>query len=309
MTVFSRPAALGLLTLSLLAGTSLSVRAQDFATKVVSSSGLGSNKLYNDPTAVLGQPTTLINGAFDIPRGTYHASLPYAPYNKDPQGNNLIATLGDSGAITVAFDTPITHSSSHWFGDDFLVFGNTFFPGNAGITPTTDMTTVKINSNGGIYQNGTPLVSVSADGISFTTLTAQSAWFPTNPFKWVGISAQNPSGWDDTPGHLNDFTKPVNPALTPMRFGGDTVADAANRLYDGSAGGAAFTLAGSGLDSINFIRFTGGGFSSVIDAVSRVSDAPQTAPVPEASTFWSLFVSLAALAIFSVSRKLKRNTQ
>jgi hypothetical protein len=294
----------GVTRLALLALTALAsfsaAQAQDFATSVVSSSGLGSNKLYNDPSALLGQPTTLINGIYDRPPGTYHASMVYSAYNKDPQNNDLIDVLGNAGTVTVAFDTPIVHSGSHWYSDDFIVYGNSFFSATGSVKPTTDMTQLNIGSSGGLYQSGTPQVSVSADGFTFQTLTAQSAWFPTNPYKWVGISSANPSGWDDMSGHLNDFTKPINPALTTASFGGDNVADAANRLYDDSAGGAAFTLAGSGLSSIQYIRFTGTGGSSVVDAVSRVSDMP----VPEASTFCSFGLGGLLLAgIFAFARK------
>lgn len=291
---------LGLIALA----PSSAVHAQTFASSVVSYSGLGTNPLYNNPNAVLGQPTTLINGNQDIPKGTYHASMVYPAYNQDPQGNNLIDTLGSTGVITVAFDTPITHSDSHWYGDDFIVFGNTFFPGSASVTPTTDMTQEKINGNGAIYQNGTPQISVSADGISFVNLTPQTAWFPTNPYKWVGISTANPSGWDDTPGDLNNFTQPVNPLIPLSAFAGDSVASADSRLYNGSAGGAAFSLLGSGLTSVNYIRFTGEGNSSVIDAVSHVSDAP--AAVPESSSLVSLGLLLAlSLGFASVRRSRK----
>jgi len=290
----ARIALLGLMALAPLSAA----HAQEFATSVVSSSGLGSNKLYNDPAAVLGQPTTLINGVYDSPKGIYHDSMVYPAYNQDPQGNNLMVILGSAGTVTVAFDTPIVHSTSHWYGDDFLVFGNSSFSATGGVTPTTDMTKLGIGGGGGIYQNGTPQISVSADDINFVTLTAQSAWFPTNPYKWVGISSANPSGWDDAPGDLNDFSKPVNPALTPASFAGDTVADADSRLYAGSAGGAAFTLAGSGLSSVQYIRFTGTSGNSVLDAVSRVSDAP----VPEASTLCSFGLGclfLAGLFVFA----------
>lgn len=299
---FAPPRAAHLALLGLMAFAPLQVaQAQDFATSMVSSSSLSTNPLYNNPAAVLGQPTTLINGILDRPSGTYHASMVYAAYNQDPQGNDLIDILGKSGQITVAFDTPIVHSDSHWFGDDFLVFGNSFFVPTGSVTPTTDMTKLNIGATGGIYQNGTPQISVSDDGVNFVTLTAQSAWFPTNPYKWVGISAANPTGWDDTLGDLNDFTKPIDPTLTPASFGSDNVADAANNLYDGSAGGAAFTLAGSGLSEIDYIRFTGTGNSSVIDAVSRVSDAP----VPEASTFCSFGLGCLLLAGLFVSARRK----
>ncbi len=281
-------AALTLATLSILPAC-----AQTFATSVVSSSGLGSNGLYNNPAAALGQPTTLINGIFDTPSGTYHDSMVYAPYATDPGGNNVIVSLGATGSVTVKFDTPIVHSDQHWYGDDFIVFGNSAFTANSAITPTTDMSQVLIGSAGGIYQNGTPTVRVSADGINFTTLTAP-IWYPTNSYYWSGNYAVNPSGWDDS--RLEDFTKPINPSLTPASFGGVTVAYAANTLYGGSAGGAAFSLAGvldaSGnpLTSIQYIQFNGGsgGGAYNIDAVSRVSFASNAVPEPNAALVFAI---------------------
>lgn len=257
--------------------------AQTFATTVASSSGLGTNSTYNNPAAALGQPGTLVNGIYDNPKGVYHASMVYPPYNKDPQGNNLLVTTGTGGQVTVKFDAPIVHDANHWFGDDFLVFGNTFFSGKSAVTPTTDMST-EIISSGNYYQNGTPSISVSADGVTFYTFTANPVWYPTNPYKWVGISSSNPSGWDDTAGNLNDFTKPVN--APQSLFAGQSVASADANLYNGSAGGAAFSLAGltdsvgNPINSIQYIRFTGTGGSSAIDAVSRVGFAPAAAPEP-----------------------------
>ncbi len=316
----------GALALAALTGGTLAARAQNaytdpnFANSVVSFSGLGSNSLYNDPTAALGQPSTQIYGGQDVPKGEYHVSMAYPPYYQDQKtdGKNVIVTLG-TGNETVAFNTPITHSDQHWYGDDFILFGNTFFPGTLGVTPTTDMTKDKIGGTGGIYQNGTPTVSVSSDGVTFYRLTPTSPYYPTNPYKWVGISAANPSGWDDTPGDLNDFTKPMNPSLyqpgsgdTSLKvaaFAGQTVAYAANSLYDDSAGGAAFSLAGltdasgSPVGSISYIRFTGTGSSSVIDAVSRVGFDPAAAPEPGVLSVFILGTTgIAALVIRRRSR-------
>lgn len=271
----------------------LPICAQTFATSVVSSSGLGSNALYNNPAAALGQPTTLINGIFDSPPQTYHASMVYSAYATDPAGNDLLVSLGALGSVTVKFATPIVHSDQHWYGDDFIVYGNSFFASNAGVTPTTDMSQVLIGSTGGIYQNGTPTVSVSADGIHFTTLAAP-IWYPTNSYYWSGNYAVNPSGWDDS--HLEDFTKPINPTLTPASFGGATVAYAANTLYGGSAGGAAFSLAsvldasGNPLTSIQYIQFDGGsgGGTYNIDAVSRISFASTAVPEPSAALVFAI---------------------
>ncbi len=193
---------------------------------------------------------------------------------------------------------PITHSDSHWYGDDFIVYGNALFSGaNAAtgdytVTPTTDMSQYVIDQYG-IFQNGTPTVSVSADGINFTQLSTTQTFFPENPYSWAGISASDPTGW----GTLNDFTKPVDPTLSTSAFVGQTVAYADNTLYNGSAGGQAFSLAGTGLSTINYIEFTGYGN---IDAVTGVSDAP--AAVPEASSVISLGL-LIGFGVIALRRK------
>ena len=294
MTFSSLKPTLGLLSLALLFAPA--AHSQQFASSVAASSSLSTNPLYSDPKAALGQPTTLAFDGFD----TYHDSLAYSAYGQDPQGNNLLVSLGSTGlgSLTLKFDqAPITHSDGHWFGEDFIVYGNQFFVGNDYVTPTTDMSQFKL-SDGSIF--GTlPTVSVSSDGINFLTLTpADSLLFPENPYKWVGISAQNPSGWDDS--HLQDFSKPVNPSLTAADFAGQTVANAANTLYNGSAGGTAFSLAGTpfATSGIQYIRFTGTG---AIDGVSRIGNAAP--PVPELNSGWLLGGGLLFIAA-----RLRRKT-
>ena len=293
------------LPLALLVGSATAAHSQDYAASVVSSN-LSSAAPYNDPTAVLGQPTTLINdpGQYgDVP-GIYHASMVFPAFNTSTSGD-LITSLGSSAnsgtnSLIVKMAAPITHSDSHWYGDDFIVYGNAQFfnPNFTSVTPTTDMSQYLIGGTYGIYQNGTPTVSVSADGIHFTQLQTSQTFFPENPFSWSGISASDPSGW----GAMNDFTKPVDPSLTVSNFVGQSVAFADNSLYNGSAGGQAFSLAGSGLSSIQYVEFTGFGN---IDAVAGVSDAP--AAVPEASSAVSLGL-LAALALGVLTVRRSRKT-
>lgn len=285
MTFPSVKPALALASLTLLAGLAPAAHSQQFASSVAASSSLSANSLYNNPNAALGQPTTLAYDGYD----TYHDSLAYSAYGKDPQGSNLLVSLGSTGlgSLTVKFDqAPITHSDSHWFGEDFIVYSNQFFVGDNYVTPTTDMTQFHL-TDGSTF--GTlPTVSVSSDGINFVTLSpADSVLYPENPYKWVGISAQNPSGWDDS--HLQDFSKPVDPALTAAAFAGQTAAHAANDLYNGSAGGTAFSLANTpfATTGIQYIRFTGAG---TVDGVSRVANA---APVPESATALSFGLLLA----------------
>ena len=275
-------------SLALLMGIATAAHSQQFASSVAASSNLSTDPLYSDPKAALGQPTTLAYDGYD----TYHDSLPYPAYGSDPDGNNLLVSLGGTGlgSLTVKFDqAPITHSSAHWFSEDFIVFSNQFFIAQDYVTPTTDMSQFHLTD--GTVFGSLPTVSVSSDGINFVTLTpADSLLFPENPYKWVGISAQNPSGYDA--GQLQDFSKPVNPTLTTADFAGQTVAHAGNDLYNGSAGGTAFSLANTQFaqTGIQYIRFTGSG---TVDGVSRVGNAP--APVPEMNSGWLLGAGLLFL--------------
>ena len=290
---------LGLLSMALLVSGATAAHSQNYAASVVGTSILSTNSLLSDPSAALGQPTTL----FEAPQvGEYHASLVNPAFYTTPSGVNALAGLGGLGGaglgtLTVKMAAPITHSGSHWYGDDFIVYGNALFSGadattgDYTVSPTSNMSNYVIDGYG-IYQNGTPTVSVSADGVNFVTLATSQTFFPENPYSWAGISASDPSGF----GALNDFTKPVDPSILPSAFVGQTVAYADDTLYGGSAGGQAFSLAGSGLSSVQYIRFTGFGN---IDGVVGVSANPA---VPEASSFVSLGLLLGC-GVLAMRRK------
>ncbi len=287
-----------LLSLTVLAALPAAPRAacaQDFATRITGSSHLGGAP-YDDPTAALGAPAASTDDGFgDI----YHDSMVYSAYGTDTATHkNALAGFDSSGqgTLTVRFDTPITHSAAHWYGEDFLVFSNQFFTGGPGFVNAdgdphpTDMSQYFLSS--GATTGTLPAVSVSADGVTFYALRPASAvLFPANPYHWDGLSASEPTGW----GALQDFTKPVNPALTSASFTTDpqgrpvSVAYAADVLYDGSAGGTPFTLAGltdahgQPITSISYIRFASDASGAgVVDAVSRVSANPNAAPEPGA---------------------------
>ena len=303
MTSFSTKPALGLLSLALIFGGATAAHSQEFASSVVGYSSLSTDPLYSNPNAALGQPTTLADDGYG---DVYHDSSVYSAYGTDPQKNNLLVSLGNTGAgsLTVKFDqTAITHSDSHWYGEDLIVYSNQFFVADNYALTNSDMTQIHV-TDGSIF-GALPTVSVSADDINFVTLTPTSSLlFPENPYKWVGVSAQNPSGWDDS--SLQDFSKPVDPALNAANFAGQSAAFVANTLYDGSAGGTAFSLAGTQFadTGIQYIRFTGLG---TIDGVSRVSDAPNANPVPEASSAVSLSI-LAGLGLgfIIIARRSRR---
>jgi hypothetical protein len=259
------------------------VQAQDlFASQVVSVTGTFNNSLYRDPLSLLGKPTTYVKDAFPAPGGTVNgsvaASMVFAAYNTAPDNSKLITTINNNEQITVKFDTPIVHDPNHWYGQDFIVYGNSFFVGSGFVYGGTDMGAYRI-TEGGIFAEPL-LVSVSPDNINWFTYTSgpyADDYFPTNPFAWDRAN----STW----GAELDWTKPVDPALTAANFAGLAVADAID-LYNGSAGGTSFSLAGTGFDSISYIRISGvTGFSGgEVDGISRVGFSsnitPATAPEP-----------------------------
>lgn len=250
--------------------------AQDnFADNVVSYSNLNASAPYSNPNAALGQPTTLDYDGYS----TYHRSMVNTAYNTAPGGSNLLAALDSTGlgTLTVSFNTPIVHDPSNWYGMDFIVFGDQGFIGGPGYADdATEMANYFI-SDGTTYST-LPTVSVSQDGVTFYTMPSPltpngNTLFPENPYAW---DSQTHAWSSDT----LDFTKPVDPALTDTNFTGKSVADAI-AMYGGSAGGTAFTLAGTPFvndpKGISYIRFTGAG--GVVDAVSRVSAAPEPSPL------------------------------
>ena len=304
-------------TLSLLmtlAAAASAAASDDFADGIAPApnapSHLGGTATYGTATAVLGQPTTLYTDPFDDPNSTtYHASLVAPAFNTDLNGNPIITKIGNAttqGSLTVEFNQPIIHDSSHWYGDDFLVFTNASFGGNSSTLPpndpdyytvfhNTDMTQYTLD--GSLYD--TPLtVQVSPDDVSsdFITLTPQSDYYPTNAFSWDRQTQDF--------GSQSDFTRPVDPTLDPAQLAGKSAADAMD-LYDGSGGGLAFSLAGTPYANtgIQYIRvFSNGG---VVDAFSRVSVNPADAnAVPEPSAAWLL---LAGLPVVLAARRRKQS--
>jgi hypothetical protein len=249
-----------------------------FASSVVDYSNLGSG-IYGSPEATLGKPTTWIKDTQN--GGTDHkiaASLIYGAWNTAPDGLALITTIKTGGYLTVRFDSPITNDASHWYGMDFIVFGNSFFSGSTSAKWDSNMDSITIASSGVAAEPTT--VSVSPDGVSWYTYSAPTAdtLWPTQAFNWDSTA----HAW----GTESDWTKPVDPSLNASSLTGKTVAQAIG-LYNGSAGGTAFDIGVTGFSSISYIRFTGSG--GEIDGISRVSS------VPEPSALAALGVGLVAL--------------
>jgi len=282
--------------------------AQNFAGTVISASGLRSGSTFSDPSAVLGQPTTLDNDTFGDP--VYHASMVNPAFGVDANtGKNLLAAFSPNspGQITVQMSAPITHSGTSWYGQDFTVFSNTGFTSGGFADDTTDMSKYLI-TDGSTF--GTPpQVSVSADGITFYSVaSSDSVLFPENPYHWEGMSSASPSGW----GSLNDFSKPVDPTLTAASFANQSVAYADNTLYNGSAGGVSYSFFGqTPLTAIDFIRFSSvsTGSGGVIDGVAAVGSASAAPEPSQVSALVFMALGLTALVWRARRRMLMNQSQ
>ncbi len=243
-------------------------RAQ-FASSVVSyTEGSGVTAGYDGPTAALGGPST------ETVDPTYGTS-PVDPFDA-PYLSSQIVGIGTGGSLTLQFNTPIQNNPGNPFGVDFIIFGHAGFIEDFSTGTAVD---------GSLYTGGTSdvRVSVSTDGTTFYTL---------NP----ALSPQV-DGLFPTDGSGNPFL-PVNPALTAADFAGQDLAGI-RALYNGSAGGAGFSLAWAvdsngnsvSLSSVDYVRLNvlSDGSPAYIDAMSVV--------VPEPGT-WALALTGAGLLCF-----------
>lgn len=259
-----------------------SADAGDFASQVVGWSGLGVSP-YDSPQAVLGPPTKFFKDPG--PDGeTWVCSMVVSSWNLDPNGNKIITTVNPGGYITVRFDLPIEDDPNNWYGLDFIVFGNSAFNASSEdyLTPQTDMEECYIDGTGaGRWEPSVVSVAQYENGpwydFSLPGDPRADAFAPLQAFAWDYIN--------HTWGAPLDFTKPVDPALTPAHFGGLSVAQAID-LYKGSAGGAAFDISrfplptnAGGRKWIQYIKVYGS--RGEVDAFARVGRA--IAPVTPAA--------------------------
>jgi hypothetical protein len=222
---------------------------------------------YNDPTAALGAPSQVTPGTYGGPVDPFDA--PYLP--------SQIVGIGTGGSLTLQFNAPIQNNPDHPFGLDFIIFGHAGFDITNGDYSGGGIT------DGSLYTGDTSdvRVSLSADGTTFYTL---------NPALTPQVDGLFP-----TDGSGNPFL-PVNPALTPADFAGQDLAGI-RALYNGSAGGAGFSLAwaidSNGrnvyLPSVDYVRLQvlNDGTPAYIDAISVV---------PEPAT-WTLALAGAGLVL------------
>jgi len=260
----------------LIVSVGLAAYADPYAAQIVSSGGLVEG--YQEAASALGSPTLSMYDPWSD--ADIDVSMVYGPWTAD-----TIVSLAPGGHLTVRFDTPVTNDPNHWYGADFIIFGNAAFMGASGwVEHDTDMATYYINDTGAAFGVDAMTVSVSADGAVWHTFADPLAggYWPTQAYAaWDADAA----AWDH--GSVSDFTKPMAPNLTPTDFADLSVVDALD-LYAGSGGGTGFDIGALGLDSITYIKVEGPG---VIDAFAK------TAVVPEPATAALLVIGGAGLVL------------
>ncbi|MDR3402080.1 MAG: PEP-CTERM sorting domain-containing protein [Chthoniobacter sp.] len=200
------------------------------------------------------------SGTFNVPSvalgapisgldGSTPYSIVYPAYK-----NTQIVGVGTGGELTVMFNTPITNDPvNHAFGMDFTIFGNEFFSPPSAIT--------------GAFGHAGLSVWVSQDNVTYYQLAVPNGYGADD-----GLPTQG-SG---------DPLLPVDPQFTISSFIGLSQTQALS-LYNGSAGGASFSLGwaqdGGGnpvnLPSISYVEIQGTSGAGYVDAVARVETVPE----------------------------------
>lgn len=209
-------------------------------------SGLG----YTNTSAVLGSPSRVTPGEF---------GGPIDPFNPPYQRDQLLS-IGDGGALTVFFSTPILNDPAHAYGMDFLIFGSTGFiitNGDFGGGGITDGSTFSSHE-------GTSRIYVSADNVTYYLL---------DPTLAPGVDTLFPTDGS------GDFSIPVDPSLAGSDFAELGLSGIRN-LYAGSGGGTGFDLSWAvddnnqsvNLSAINYIRLEITGGHAEIDGISAVPE-------------------------------------
>jgi hypothetical protein len=248
----------------------------DFATTLISSTVPTSTSPYSNSTAILGQPPLTFNGSANPNvQQSELVKIVDPPFNLDLNGNPVLTQLPNfptTTQITVQMGAPISHNPAHPYGDDLIVFGNSFYLGGGAVDDTTNLNNLTLS--GGIFSHPVQ-VSVSPDNVNWFTFPVTAGLQPYNAYQWNDATAS----W--TTNELNP-TVPLNPSVYTTNFAGDTAAQVLD-AYGNSAGGTAFdldnaldsngmTLAQYGYNSIDYVRVssTSSGYA-VIAGISAVS--------------------------------------
>ncbi|HTR40599.1 MAG TPA: hypothetical protein VMH87_03210, partial [Pseudomonadales bacterium] len=243
----------------------------DFGAQVFNATNVDSLAPYNDPTAILGRPSLRFYDPLDG-SVTDRVSVVDPPYNVDTNGNVIITKIDQGGEVTINMGRRVYANPNNPYGADLIVYGYSFFFGLPSSVPggfvsdTTDLSTVTLTSSA-IYSHPT-IVSVSQDGVSWFTYTNMLTLFPEEAFRWDETNMS----W--TAEEMNP-TKPLNPYLATNNLGGQTISGVLDQ-FSGATGGTSFSLQGTGLSWIQYIRLqaeTNDFQYTVIDAVAAVNPA------------------------------------
>src|SRR5687767_6191166 len=209
----------------------------------------GSATSFTNPAASLGLP------AGDT---SFGALTPFNPPFLDSQ----IVVVGAGGRLTLRLSSPVAAGGA---GPELGVFAN-----NGLIDVSDDGSGLAGNPAATFSPPPVALVSVSADGQTFVPLGNQPITFgnPTNFYTDVAIEDYSaPLG-----AAAADFSKPFTGTLSSFN---DLAYPQIVQLLNGSAGGTWVDVSGSGLPSIEYVRFdvpAGGGQRLVLDAVTAVPE-------------------------------------
>jgi hypothetical protein len=229
---------------------------------------------YTNASVALGSPERFSGEGFD-PGAVTMLAPAWRP--------NEIVSIGAGGELTLRFNTPITDAPLNPFGIDLIVFGNALFTEGPGDT---------IANPAGVFDEG-GCIEVSADGVAWTAVEGVSAdgLFPTEG--WTDLVEPHSAQPGDVPAN---FTRPVDPALTPADFAGLPYAQAV-RLYRGAGGGAGVDLGPLGLSSVTYVRIVVGAGAITAPEIDAVADvAPR---VPGDATGDGIVDALDALAVIA----------
>jgi hypothetical protein len=276
----------------------------DFATSVVSYNLNNENNTpYNTPAAVLGPPTVTFNDPYGNSSGDSklydNSKIIEPPYDTDhATGADVLTVIPQSTvtltySVTVQMGRPVTHDPNNPFGIDLIVYGNSFFTATGADPATNDNTNLTNFALGAVY--GHPLiVSVSPDGVNWYTYPEVADTLPFQAYQWNDAT-------QTSTGNLLNFNQPVNPAVAATALaGGYSTASQALDAYAGAAGGTGYSLAGTGFNSIDYVRVSSGtdGYA-VVDAIAAVD--PVAVPEPETTALLAT-AGLAGLLIRSGRR-------
>jgi hypothetical protein len=169
---------------------------------------------YTNTSAVIGKPSM---------EDSY--GDPVDPFDPAYQTSQILS-VGSNGWLTVEFDPPIVETAGHPFGRDFIIFGNSFFIVTNAVDTNYNYIGTPATSGELVTDAARTTVSVSRDGVNYYRLNPALAPIVNTLFPTDGEG---------------DFQLPVDPALTASNFAGATL-DGVAALYQGSAGGASFSI-------------------------------------------------------------------